>query len=157
MARRPSNFTVRLIERTIVSPAEPTPWKIKELSDIDFQGSTKCHTNDIWFYHNKNTEDGRIDPAKVIREALSKALVFYYPFAGRIRRRPHGLRPVVECNAKGVLFAEADAQLRLDELGDALLPPVTSADRLLQNVEGTESLYDTPLLIIQVRFSTQER
>ncbi|KDO44968.1 hypothetical protein CISIN_1g035497mg [Citrus sinensis] len=43
------------------------------------------------------------DPVKVIKEAISEALVYYYPFAGRIKQGPNR-KVMVDCNGEGILF-----------------------------------------------------
>lgn len=144
-------FTARRGEPVLVSPAEPTPHEFKELADVDFQGTTQMQISIIWFFRGSKGIGGGVDPAWVIREALSRALVYYYPFAGRIRRGVDGRRPVVECTGEGVLFAEGDAEVRLDQFGDLLLPAIPCSEELLQKVEGSEGLFDSPLLLVQVR------
>ena len=64
------------------------------------------------------------DPVIVIREALAQTLVFYYPFAGRLREGPD-LKFIVECTSEGAIFteAEANADVTLDHFGDAPHPP----------------------------------
>ncbi|KAK8532192.1 hypothetical protein V6N13_131527 [Hibiscus sabdariffa] len=92
-------------------------------------------------------------PAKVIREALGQALVFYYPFAGRLREAPNG-KLMVDCNAEGVLFIEAEADATLEEFGDAICPPFPCFEELLYDVPGSNGLVNCPLLLIQVTCST---
>lgn len=53
---------------------------------------------------------------KVIKEALSKTLVFYYPFAGRVREGANR-KLGVECTGEGVMFIEADADVTLQQFG----------------------------------------
>ncbi|KAK4430463.1 Benzyl alcohol O-benzoyltransferase [Sesamum alatum] len=79
--------------------------------------------------------DGK-DPVKVIRGALSRALVFYYPFAGRLREMA-GRKLVVECTGEGVLFIEAEAELSLQQFGDTLHPPFPWMEELLYDVPGS--------------------
>ncbi|KAL2334530.1 hypothetical protein Fmac_015743 [Flemingia macrophylla] len=73
------------------------------------------------------------DPVEVIKQALAKTLVFYYPSAGRLRESPNS-ELKVECNGEGVTFIEADADVTLDQFGDNLMPPFPCFDKLLYNV-----------------------
>ncbi|KAJ0084992.1 hypothetical protein Patl1_29402 [Pistacia atlantica] len=88
------------------------------------------------------------DPVKVIREALSKALVFYYPFAGRLREGDNR-KLLVDCNGEGILFVEADANVSLDQLGPEIQPPFICLDELLYVVPGSDGIIGCPLLSIQ--------
>ena len=90
------------------------------------------------------------NPASVIREALAKTLVFYYPFAGRLKE---GLerKLMVDCTGEGVLFIEAEADVTLKEFGDALQPPFPCMDELLYDVPGSDGIIDSPLMLIQVK------
>lgn len=84
----------------------------------------------------------------VIKEALAKVLVHYYPFAGRLRDADNG-KLTVDCTGEGVLFVEADADISLEEFGD-LYPPIPRGDDFINNVTGSESITNSPLLLIQV-------
>ncbi|KAJ0083257.1 hypothetical protein Patl1_29398 [Pistacia atlantica] len=89
------------------------------------------------------------DPVKVIREALSKALVFYYPFAGRVREGSNR-KLMVDCNGEGVLFVEANANVTVDDFGPEIQPPFICLDELMHIVPGSDGIVGCPLMSIQV-------
>ncbi|XP_010436740.2 PREDICTED: (Z)-3-hexen-1-ol acetyltransferase-like, partial [Camelina sativa] len=103
----------------------------------------------IFFYRPNLTSN--LDPVKVIKKALAEALVYYYPFAGRLRELSNQ-KLAVECTGEGVLFIEAEADVALTELeeADALLPPFPCIKELLFDVEGSTDVLNTPLLLFQV-------
>ncbi|KAK6158580.1 hypothetical protein DH2020_005894 [Rehmannia glutinosa] len=129
----------------LVSPAKPTTHEIKAISDIDDQESLRSHYPMIMFYKNNPSMKGK-DPVNVIREALAKALVYYYPYTGRLVEEPDK-KLKVDCTAKGVGFLEADAQVTLEQLGDTIQPPCPYSEFLLA---GDEGMLDCPLMFIQV-------
>ncbi|KAL4325822.1 hypothetical protein GQ457_11G014550 [Hibiscus cannabinus] len=88
-------------------------------------------------------------PAEVIRTALAETLVLYYPLAGRLREGANG-KLIVDCNGEGVLFIKADADVTLEQFGDALQPPFSCFDELLFDVPGSQGILNCPLLLIQV-------
>ncbi|KAF8725954.1 hypothetical protein HU200_020531 [Digitaria exilis] len=148
-------FTVRRRDPELVRPAAPTPRETKRLSDIDGLVGFRTQQPVMFFYRGERrpTADDD-DPAGVIRRALGEALVPYYPFAGRLRE-VEARRLVVDCTGEGVLFVEADADVRLAELkaADRRLP-FPCADQLLcdDDAQGSASLFNCPLLLIQGGF-----
>ncbi|KAF9589876.1 hypothetical protein IFM89_029116 [Coptis chinensis] len=92
-------FTVKRSEPELVFPALPTPHEFKSLSDIDDQRGHRFQVQNILFYRNSFGMEGR-DPVKVIKEAIAKTLVYYYPFAGRLREGPND-KLIVECTGEG--------------------------------------------------------
>lgn len=144
----PLVFNVKRHQPVLVPPSKPTPQEFKPVSDIDDQESLRFQVPIIQFYPREPAMEGR-DPARVIREALGRALVFYYPFAGRLREGP-GRKLVVECTGEGVLFIEADADIGLHQFGDALQPPFPLMEELLYDVRGSQGIIDCPLILIQV-------
>ncbi|XWS64983.1 hypothetical protein CRYUN_Cryun05aG0051600 [Craigia yunnanensis] len=114
-------FRVRRHEQELVTPAKPTPHACKLLSDIDDQEGHRFQIRGLNFYRCNPSKQGK-DPARVIREALEANLVFYYPFAGRLGEGPNR-KLMVDCTGEGVLFIETDADVTLEEFGDALHPP----------------------------------
>jgi len=136
-------------EPQLVGPAQPTPREIKEVSDIDDQKGLWCQLPAILFYQaGADPSMHGKDPIKVIKEGLAKALVFYYPLAGRLRAGP-AAKLVVDCTGEGVLFIEAKAEAKLEDFGDVIHLPFPLAE-LLYDVPGTQGIFYTPLLIIQV-------
>lgn len=144
-------FTVTRQSPELISPSKPTPHEYKLLSDIDDQEGLRFQIPVIQFYSKKNdfVDARKLDPVKVIREALSKTLVFYYPFAGRLREGA-GRKMGVDCTGEGVMFIEADADVTLEEFGDALQPPFPCLEELLFDVPGSAGVFDSPILLIQV-------
>ncbi|KAL1195476.1 (Z)-3-hexen-1-ol acetyltransferase [Cardamine amara subsp. amara] len=142
-------FKVNRQKPELVSPAKPTPRELKLLSDIDDQGGLRFHIPTIFFYRHSPTAYS--DPVTVVRRALAETLVYYYPFAGRLREG-RNRKLAVDCTGEGVLFIEADADVTLVEFEekDALRPPFPCFEELLFDVEGSSEMLNTPLLLMQV-------
>ncbi|KAJ0735822.1 putative benzyl alcohol O-benzoyltransferase [Helianthus annuus] len=144
----PLTFTVRRRAPELIVPAKPTPRELKPLSDIDDQEGLRLQSQEVLVYRGDPKMRNK-NPASVIREALAKLLVFYYPFAGRLKEGPAG-KLMVDCSGEGVLFIEAEADVMLDQFGDALRPPFPCIEELLYDVPGSDGILDSPLLLIQV-------
>ncbi|XP_027069817.1 benzyl alcohol O-benzoyltransferase-like [Coffea arabica] len=147
-------FRVTRQKPELVRPAKSTPRECKLLSDIDDQEALRIQIPFIQVYRNRddpgiNESRRRSDPVKVIREAIAKALVFYYPLAGRLREGP-GRKLMVECTGEGVLFIEADADVTLEQFGDAIQPPFPCLEELLYDVPHSGGILHCPIVLIQV-------
>ncbi|XP_020206719.1 13-hydroxylupanine O-tigloyltransferase [Cajanus cajan] len=136
-------FAVRRSQPELVAPAIPTPNELKPLSDLDDIYILRVQVPVIQVYRNEPLMAGK-DPVEVIRKALAKTLVFYYPFAGRLRQGP-GDKLMVDCTGEGVLFTEADADVTLDQFGDAVHPPFPCFEELLYEVPGSREITNSPL------------
>ncbi|XP_044971798.1 benzyl alcohol O-benzoyltransferase-like [Hordeum vulgare subsp. vulgare] len=144
------SFAVRRREPELIGPASPTPRETKRLSDLDDQDELRSQVRGVFFYRGDRFARRGDDPAGVIRRALSEALVHYYPLAGRLRE-VQGRKLVVDCTGEGVMFVEADADVRLADLEAAgLMPPFPCMEELGFDVEGSGGLLGCPLLLIQV-------
>nr|QLI57449.1 BAHD acyltransferase [Celastrus angulatus] len=150
MASPPTSlvFKVHRNEPELISPAKPVPRELKLLSDIDDQEGLRFHIPVIQLYRYNPSMKGK-DPAKVVKEALAKALVFYYPFAGRLREGP-GRKLTVDCNGEGILFVEGDADVSIEEFGEALHPPFPCLEELIFDVPGSSAVLNSPLILVQV-------
>ncbi|KAK1272448.1 Benzyl alcohol O-benzoyltransferase [Acorus gramineus] len=142
-------FTVRRKEAVLVRPAGPTPHELKKLSDLDDQMGLRFQVPAVHFFRNNPSMAGK-DPAKVIKDAVAKALVYYYPFAGRVREEERGMKLSVDCTGEGILFVEADADVTLDQFGDEIWPPFKCLGDILHDVPGTGDVVNCPLFLIQV-------
>ncbi|OIV95193.1 hypothetical protein TanjilG_21583 [Lupinus angustifolius] len=118
MANQKTLFSLHMKDVVIVKPSKPTPSVTLSLSTFDNNPGLNilCHT--IYVYKaNLDYPNGQhqLDPAHVIKEALSKALVYYYPLAGKLITHDDGkLR--INCNGDGVPFLEASANCELSSL-----------------------------------------
>ncbi|XP_071703738.1 benzyl alcohol O-benzoyltransferase-like [Rutidosis leptorrhynchoides] len=146
----PLKFTVRRRAPELIVPAKPTPRELKPLSDLDDSQGLRRQMWLIHIYrgHHQKMID-KINPATVIRKALGKLLVFYYPFAGRLKEGPKN-KLMVDCSGQGVLFVEADADVTFEQFGYPLLPPFPCIDEFLYDPEESSGIVDSPLLVIQV-------
>uniref|UniRef100_A0A0D9XIE4 Uncharacterized protein n=1 Tax=Leersia perrieri TaxID=77586 RepID=A0A0D9XIE4_9ORYZ len=154
-------FTTRRSEPELLRPARPTPRETKSLSDLDDQRTLRYYETVVGFFHRCDHDNGGdittpavVDPAKAIRAALAEALVYYYPIAGRLREEEvidGGTgRLVVDCTGEGVVFVEADADVRLEDFGQPLLPPYPCVGELLCDAGNTRAVVGKPLLLMQV-------
>ncbi|XP_020106146.1 acyl transferase 5-like [Ananas comosus] len=99
----------------LVRACEATPRGSHRLSFLDRRPEIRLSLDVLLVFRRGGGED----PAKTIREGLSRALVHYYPVAGRIAE-PAGGELAIECSGDGdgVWFVEASAEGRLDGFGD---------------------------------------
>ncbi|KAL3738517.1 hypothetical protein ACJRO7_019964 [Eucalyptus globulus] len=142
-------LAVKRHEPELIFPAGATPRELKPLSDLEGQDWFRILLPLLLFYPNSPSMEGREDPVRVVKGALAKALVYYYPLAGRIREGPdHKL--LVDCTGEGILFVEADADVSLEELSDSMQPPCGFLDEVLCDVAGSGDIIGCPLLSVQV-------
>ena len=143
---------IHVSQPELVRPETSTPREFKYLSNIDDQFGLRNHIPFVHFY--PPSEDLRArDPAALIKQALAKVLVYYYPVAGRLRSSDNG-KLVVDCCDEGVVFGEADSDITMAELhriNGGLKPPFPMWDQLLvEDIWGSYLIIDSPLLRMQV-------
>lgn len=110
------SFQVSKMDPVLVAPCEPTPSGHLPLSPIDTRLPNHFFPKMLLVYGRGE------NPAVVMKEAISKALVPYYPVAGRIQALDdHEM--VVNCNGAGVYFVEASADCSLGDASFLDKPP----------------------------------
>ncbi|XP_010527105.1 PREDICTED: shikimate O-hydroxycinnamoyltransferase [Tarenaya hassleriana] len=101
----------------------------------------------VYFYRPTGASNF-FDP-RILKEALSKALVPFYPMAGRLKRDDDG-RVEILCNAAGVLLVLADTPSVIDDFGD--FAPTLLLRQLIPTVDYSGPIDSYPLLVLQVTF-----
>lgn len=131
----------------LICPGCPTPNHTLYLSNLDDQKFLRFSIKYLYLFRKS------VD-AETLKSSLSRALVEFYPLAGRLRRRvgEDDSKLEVECNGEGAVFAEAAMDLSCDEfLEFAGKPNRALMRKLLYRVEAPDFL-DIPPLVIQVSF-----
>eukprot|EP00246_Nothoceros_aenigmaticus_P014813 TRINITY_DN5863_c0_g1_i1.p1 TRINITY_DN5863_c0_g1~~TRINITY_DN5863_c0_g1_i1.p1 ORF type:complete len:447 (-),score=56.01 TRINITY_DN5863_c0_g1_i1:356-1696(-) len=141
-------FQVQVVARqeTMVKPAAETPRGTLWNSNVDLI-IPQIHTTSVYFYPSDGSRS--FFDAAVLRDALARVLVPFYPMAGRLKRDEDG-RIEINCNAAGVLFVEAEANASIQELGGFAPDPALQA--LVPKVVYTKDITAFPLLVLQVTY-----
>ncbi|WVZ07577.1 hypothetical protein V8G54_020923 [Vigna mungo] len=128
--------------RGLVKPEKETPLTTLDLSVIDRLPVLRCNAQTLHvFKHGPQA-------TRVIKEALSKALVPYYPLAGRLKESQIGCLQI-ECSGDGVWYVEASSDSTLHYLNffDDL-HPIPYHDLLPDALPETQGIQ--PLVQMQV-------
>ncbi|CAL9770507.1 unnamed protein product [Musa acuminata subsp. burmannicoides] len=112
----------------LVTPGEQTPCATLPLSSLDHAMGLRFLVEMIAAYGRHGPEEE--PPAKAIKGALSKALVPYYPVAGRLVVTGEGELQVA-CTGDGVWFVEATSRYSLSDLKDLEFPLAIPKEELL--------------------------
>ncbi|XP_059626852.1 omega-hydroxypalmitate O-feruloyl transferase-like [Cornus florida] len=145
------DVSVKKGEPTLVPPAEETEKGVYFLSNLDQNYQMTVRT----IYCFKSSEEGKgiEKAAEVIKEALSKLLVHYYPVAGRLTLSSEG-KLVVECNGEGAVFVEAEANCTIQDIINIVdnteLGLVDLGNKLVYDIPGAKNILDFPPLVAQV-------
>ncbi|XP_042508504.1 shikimate O-hydroxycinnamoyltransferase-like [Macadamia integrifolia] len=135
---------IEVKESTMVRPAQDTPQRGLWNANVDLV-VPRMHTPSVYFYR-RNGSFNFFD-SSVLKEALSKALVPFYPMAARLRRDEDG-RIEINCNGEGVLFVVAETGSVIDDFGD--FAPTMELKRLIPAVDYSGDISSYPLLVLQV-------
>lgn len=140
-----SQLSVKQEEPTLVTPAEETENGFYFLSNLDQNIAVLVRT----IYCFKTDSKCNKDAVKVIKDALSKVLVHYYPLAGRLTISSEG-KLIVDCTGEGAVFVEAKADCTIEEIGDTTKPDPITLGKLVYDIPGAKNILEMPLLVAQV-------
>ncbi|XP_075674864.1 omega-hydroxypalmitate O-feruloyl transferase-like [Castanea sativa] len=138
-------LSVKQGEPTLVPPAEETEKGLYFLSNLDQNIAVIVRT----IYCFKSDEIGNEKAWEVIRNALEKVLVHYYPLAGRLTISSEG-KLIVDCNGEGAIFVEAEANCSMKEIGDITKPDPETLRKLVYDIPGAKNILEVPPLVAQV-------
>nr|QQH14913.1 shikimate O-hydroxycinnamoyltransferase isoform 1 [Cirsium japonicum] len=133
-------------ESTMVKPAEETPMIKLWNSNVDLV-VPNFHTPSVYFY--RPTGAGNFFNPTAMKDSLSRALVPFYPMAGRLSRDEDG-RIEIDCRGQGVLFVEADSDGVIDDFGD--FAPTLELRKLIPAVDYSAGIESYSLLVLQVTY-----
>ncbi|XVF89294.1 hypothetical protein PTKIN_Ptkin19aG0118700 [Pterospermum kingtungense] len=130
---------ITIMKSTMVYPAEDTPRTSLWVSNMDLV-MTRHHISFVFFY--KPNGSSNFFDAEVLKEALGKILVPFYPIAGRLGYNDNGRHEIV-CNAEGLLFTEAETTSAMDDLVTSFKCGGVSVGVSLQHTlaDGTSALH----------------
>ncbi|XP_065858450.1 spermidine hydroxycinnamoyl transferase [Euphorbia lathyris] len=130
-----------------VKPINPTKTGRLSLSEWD-QIGTITHVPTIYFY--KPSSIWLTQPHSIIntlKDSLSRALVLFYPLAGRLNWIGNG-RLELDCNNNGVTMIDAESHSKIEDLGD--LSPSPTYQYLVPVVDYSLPINELPLLLAQL-------
>ncbi|MCL7028659.1 hypothetical protein MKW94_004539 [Papaver nudicaule] len=137
-------------EPMLVYPSKPTPKHTLYLSNIDNQKFLQFFIKIIFVYKVSI-------PIDDLKSSLSRVLLHYYPFAGRMRKCKQNIGKFeVDCNGEGVVLAEAFMNISMDEFLESYrTPPHLSWSKNLliySSEEEAVNFLGIPPLVIQVTY-----
>ncbi|XP_059644737.1 omega-hydroxypalmitate O-feruloyl transferase-like [Cornus florida] len=138
-------LSVKLKQPALVPPAKETEKGLYFLSNLDQNIAVIVRT----IYCFKSDERGNEKAGQVIREALERVLVHYYPLAGRLTVSTEG-KLIVDCTGEGAVFVEAEANGTIEEIGDITKPDPVTLGKLVYDIPAASNILDIPPLVAQV-------
>ncbi|XP_010929588.1 omega-hydroxypalmitate O-feruloyl transferase [Elaeis guineensis] len=138
-------LSIKQGEPKLVPPAEETEKGLYYLSNLDQNIAVIVQT----IYCFKSEDKGNDRAAEVIKEALAKVLVHYYPLAGRLTISPQG-KLIVNCTGEGAVFVEAEADCEMEDIGDISMVDPLILGKLVCSIPGAKNILEIPPVVAQV-------
>lgn len=137
-------MNVNVTRCCMVQPIKPTFNGRMPLTESD-QIGVLTHVPTIYFYRpSQNWLHSNHTIFTTLQTSLAKALVYFYPLAGRLRQLD-GARFELDCNNSGAQLIEAESYATLDDLRD-----FTDFHHLIPKFNYSSPIEEIPLLTIQI-------
>jgi hypothetical protein len=142
--------SVERLGQRLVPPSSPTPAGPLRLSWLDRYPTQMALIESLHVF-KPDPARNPARPADVVERALARALVDYYPLAGRLAVSEEDGRLQVDCSGEGVWFVEAAVRCRLEDVEYLEYPLQIRKDDLLPHPVPPE---DEAKLILLVQVYT---
>uniref|UniRef100_A0ACD5VET9 Uncharacterized protein n=1 Tax=Avena sativa TaxID=4498 RepID=A0ACD5VET9_AVESA len=136
----------------LVPPAGPTPGGVLPLSSIDKTAAVRVSVDFIQVFPPSSSDGAAGDQVAAMRDGFARALVPYYPVAGRIAEPSPG-DLVVDCTGDGVWFVEAAASCSLADVNGLERPLLIPKAELIPRPPPEEKLEDLILMAQVTKFT----
>ncbi|KAK1619006.1 hypothetical protein QYE76_024523 [Lolium multiflorum] len=115
-----SRSSVRVVDSCLVPPSAETPRKALWLSALDLVLANRGYTPLVHLYSASDLAAAAPDCFNVakLKKSMAKALVPFYPLAGRLSTDSDG-RIEVNCNAEGALFVVAHSDHTVEDFSES--------------------------------------
>lgn len=118
------------------------------LSNLDDMVGVRLFTPTVYFYQSKGNEE---PVAQILKDALKKVLVPYYPFTGRLRETENGKLEIFFGPDQGALLVEAHSNVALADLRDLSVPNPAWMSLIYRFPDEEQfKVVNMPLVIAQV-------
>ncbi|KAI3705658.1 hypothetical protein L1987_75897 [Smallanthus sonchifolius] len=143
-----SGSDVQVKEAVLITPSDPTPSHVLRLSAIDSQLFLRFTVEYLLIYRPPQRAADQSVIAARLKDVLARALVPYYPLAGRVRARADGSCLEVVCRGQGAVFVESTGEYSVSDFERA--PRCVTEWRNLLALEVTDVLNGAPPLVMQL-------